>query len=825
MREDRRMKRLLTTLLIAFVLVSMVNATHIEATPGTKVSVQPPSIDDPGLGVGTTFTIDVKVESVTNLYGGEFQLKYDTTFLQNTASAWGPVKTSRDPNTFTLNKTTVGNVWLVWLYLPPATAFTGDGVIATLTFKVLGRGDTVLDLHDTKLGDTNGNPITHETFDGYFKNVGPGQIPVANFTYWPIEPLINENVTFDASESSDPDGSIADYAWDFETNGTIDAHGVIVTHAYSKSQNYAVTLTVTDNDGIKSSKEITLYVVSADLIVQEVEVSSTSVLRGQNVTMTVKTYYSALGAKEPATFNVTVYHNTTTTETPIETKTGTVNPSSSSVLSFQWNTSDVSGGKYRIIAEARLVDSQTLQPRGGNETDTANNRFDDGEVTVSEQHYYDIAVLDVTATITLAVVGESTVIKINVKNNGTDPMHFNLTLYSNETQLNKWSDRSLDGGVSQTIQYNWTTKDAQPGVYNMTAAATVSGVENETSNNVAKTNVIVTKAPIANFTYSPKEPLFGVPVVFNASSSKDPDGQIIEYKWDFAGTIVTTTSPIVERVFQSSPVTVILTVKDNYNLTYIPTRAESTKVCVFSTSIILKYASFVSVSASADTVVVGSNVTISGYIFPTGGMPLMNITIYYKATASSEWAFLARTPTAYLNSTHRRYSYNWTTTLAGIYDCKAGWQGDTYRVKANSTVITVAVNKMSSTISVGVSSSSIKLGSSVVISGSIVPERHGVNVTIRYRVSGEATWQPLTTVETNETGGYSFTWTPASTGKYEIKSSWEGDVNAFADESDVSSVDVVEAGLPIFVYVVVAVVIVAVVVAAVYFVKLRKTKP
>ena len=58
-------------------------------------------------------------------------------------------------------------------------------------------------------------------------------------------------VTFDGSGSSDSDGTITSYAWDFGdgTSGT----GTIVSHAYSASGTKTVTLTVTDNSGARTS--------------------------------------------------------------------------------------------------------------------------------------------------------------------------------------------------------------------------------------------------------------------------------------------------------------------------------------------------------------------------------------------------------------------------------------------------------------------------------------------------------------------------------------------------------------------------------------------
>jgi chitodextrinase len=58
-------------------------------------------------------------------------------------------------------------------------------------------------------------------------------------------------VTFNGSGSSDPDGTITSYGWDFGdgTSGT----GSIVNHAYSASGSKTVTLTVTDNSGARTS--------------------------------------------------------------------------------------------------------------------------------------------------------------------------------------------------------------------------------------------------------------------------------------------------------------------------------------------------------------------------------------------------------------------------------------------------------------------------------------------------------------------------------------------------------------------------------------------
>jgi hypothetical protein len=58
-------------------------------------------------------------------------------------------------------------------------------------------------------------------------------------------------VTFDGSGSTDPDGTIANFAWSFGdgTSGT----GAVVTHSYTTANTFIVTLTVTDNSGKTNS--------------------------------------------------------------------------------------------------------------------------------------------------------------------------------------------------------------------------------------------------------------------------------------------------------------------------------------------------------------------------------------------------------------------------------------------------------------------------------------------------------------------------------------------------------------------------------------------
>jgi PKD repeat protein len=71
----------------------------------------------------------------------------------------------------------------------------------------------------------------------------PNVAPTAAFTAG----MTGRALTVDGSGSSDPDGSIASYAWDFGdgTRGT----GATAAHSYAQGGQYTVRLTVTDDDG------------------------------------------------------------------------------------------------------------------------------------------------------------------------------------------------------------------------------------------------------------------------------------------------------------------------------------------------------------------------------------------------------------------------------------------------------------------------------------------------------------------------------------------------------------------------------------------------
>ena len=96
--------------------------------------------------------------------------------------------------------------------------------------------------------------------------------PTASFTVEPQSPTVGQEVTFDASGSSD-DESVASYAWRFSDGSTQEGQTITRTfdeslaNQYGEDDRYSVTLTVTDDGGAtnKTSKPVIVRPTSREI--------------------------------------------------------------------------------------------------------------------------------------------------------------------------------------------------------------------------------------------------------------------------------------------------------------------------------------------------------------------------------------------------------------------------------------------------------------------------------------------------------------------------------------------------------------------------------
>ena len=132
------------------------------ASSATLVFIDPVTSS---VSVGSSFSIDVRVSDVTNLYGASIELQFDPIILEATSIVPGNapepdfvVQNEYDNNSGVINYAVTS--------LSPSPPITGDGVIVTIHFKKIASGTSALDFNSILLADSDGLPITVTTQTG-----------------------------------------------------------------------------------------------------------------------------------------------------------------------------------------------------------------------------------------------------------------------------------------------------------------------------------------------------------------------------------------------------------------------------------------------------------------------------------------------------------------------------------------------------------------------------------------------------------------------------------------------------------------------------------
>jgi len=340
--------------------------------------------------------------------------------------------------------------------------------------------------------------------------------PVAVFTESAEQVLTGETITFNASASFDPDGSVTSYFWDFGdgTNTT----GVSVGHAYAEDGNYIVTLTVTDNDGSTASTSAVKNVMNRPPVAAFAESAETgytgelfafnasasydidgsvvdyfwdfgdgtnasgmivthafsdegtcivilTVTDDDGFTGTITAAKTVLNRAPVAEFAVSA--STVYTGDLIYFNASASNDPDGTIASYFWVFGDGTSGTGMIADHVYLA--------GGTYTITLTVTDDDGayaststNVTVLTRP--GIAVTEVTLSKTIVGQGYRMGINVTAANYGDRTETFNLTVYANTTAITTISV-TLHGGESTAIVFKWNTTGFAKGNYNITATA------------------------------------------------------------------------------------------------------------------------------------------------------------------------------------------------------------------------------------------------------------------------------------------------------------------------------------------------------------------
>lgn len=136
----------------------------------------------------------------------------------------------------------------------PAMSFTDTGLAG-------GSAHT----YTLMVTDPDGNRIARTGNRVVIAGGGANQPPTASFTAG----ANGLAVAVDGSASSDPDGAIASWSWNFGDGGT--AGGATAGHTYANAGTYTITLTVTDNVGATASttRQVTVAATSGSSIAKD----------------------------------------------------------------------------------------------------------------------------------------------------------------------------------------------------------------------------------------------------------------------------------------------------------------------------------------------------------------------------------------------------------------------------------------------------------------------------------------------------------------------------------------------------------------------------
>jgi PKD repeat protein len=294
-------------------------------------------------------------------------------------------------------------------------------------------------------------------------------------------------VIFDGSSSVDPEGGLMKYHWDFGDGSTAD--GVNPTKVYDKGGVYLVTLTVTDDSGLKER----------------------STGRNQIVVTVVESPVADAGPDQIACAGIPIRFDGTKSKDV----DGLVN-------SFLWDFGDgtVGGGPTPTHVYARAGTYRAGLTITGDRIGDCNNTDDDKMIVVI--HEAPVANFSCPAS---AQMGEPVVFDARQS-----------TVRSGNILQWNWDFGDGTYGEGEKLDHLY----AEPGYY--LVKLTVSSDSKTDCNKTLKQKTInINAPPVAKATSDGlKRPgkndrLIGVDqiVTFNGSSSRDPDGVIASYNWDF----------------------------------------------------------------------------------------------------------------------------------------------------------------------------------------------------------------------------------------------------------------------------------------------------
>jgi len=152
-------KKVIIAITLIVVAASVASVSYFllqKSNPSTKVFIYPNCVHGE---VGENFTVYVNVSNVVDLYGWEFKLSWNTSMLNLTSVSEGSFLKNYG-ETFMTKEVKENNVHILCTLMGNVSGANGNGVLASLKFHINNPGNSILQLYDVILLNSDEEKIS-----------------------------------------------------------------------------------------------------------------------------------------------------------------------------------------------------------------------------------------------------------------------------------------------------------------------------------------------------------------------------------------------------------------------------------------------------------------------------------------------------------------------------------------------------------------------------------------------------------------------------------------------------------------------------------------